>query len=151
MDNSFLRFNAGSDPPPPIYYSSEITEASHSSGLASIRGKIMLNSGWTMWQWGRFFPSTSVSFANCQFINCSTFINHPLVSILKASLNRKFTKPETCDSVPYTCSRRTATLFVLTNIQYLSLATVGDAKSHPNNVFYFVHDYETTATFQRLN
>jgi hypothetical protein len=42
---------------------------------------IMWNLWWTKWNWGRFSPSTSVSPANPHSTKCSTFINHPTISV----------------------------------------------------------------------
>jgi hypothetical protein len=46
--------------------------ASHCGGPDSSPGQVMWDLWWTKWQWGRFYPSTSVSPANLHSTNCST-------------------------------------------------------------------------------
>jgi hypothetical protein len=52
---------------------------SQRGGPGSTPGQVMWDLWWTKWQWGRFSHSTSVSHANSQSTNCSTFIiiSHP--------------------------------------------------------------------------
>jgi hypothetical protein len=45
----------------------------------SIRGQVMRDLWWTQWHWGRFSPSTSLSFANCNSTNLSILIYYSII------------------------------------------------------------------------
>jgi hypothetical protein len=68
----------------PRHSSSGYSLASHSGGPGSSPGLIKWDLWWTMWRWGRFSPSTSVSPANLHSAKVSIII------ITRSRYNRPF-------------------------------------------------------------